>query len=111
MITAGEGKYRVWLKREDVGSSILYILGGGERSHVGSVVVKEPGKSPSVVTLEGHFDDVVLTPIAEAACEEFSEVVVVVGGVHIDNATRKEIDLLVSNCKQLVKCIVSLRQA
>jgi hypothetical protein len=31
--------------------------------------------------------------------------VVAVGGVHVDNATKKEIDLLVENCKKLAKKI------
>ena len=31
--------------------------------------------------------------------------VVAIGGVHVDNATKDEINLLVENCKELVKCI------
>jgi hypothetical protein len=105
MITSGEGKYKVWLEEKKIGDDIIYILGGGERAHVGGVVICEPNKEPQVVRLEGHYDDIVLKPIAETACKKYKVKVVAVGGVHVDNATKKEIDKLVENCRELVKCI------
>ena len=35
--------------------------------------------------------------------EEYKKKVVSIGGVHVDNATKEEINLLVENCKKLVK--------
>ena len=105
MITSGEGKYKVFLEEKKIGNDLIYILGGGERSHIGGIVICEPGKKSRAITLEGHFDDIVLKPIAEAACKKFNVKVVAVGGVHVDNASQEEIDLLVKNCKELVKCI------
>ena len=103
MITSGNGKYRVWLKRYTIGDDLVYFLGGGEKPHVGSVVVKEPGKPVQVILLEGHRDDVVLCPIAEQACEKYQTTVVVVGGVHVDTASEEEIHLLVENCRSLLQ--------
>jgi hypothetical protein len=105
MITAGEGKYKVWLKLEMLSNERVYILGGGERPHVGSVVVKEPEKELRIMKLEGHYDHMVLEPIAIAACEKYKTKIVAVGGVHVDNASKDEIDLLVKNCKELSECI------
>jgi gallate decarboxylase subunit D len=105
MITSGRGKYKVWLQRQDIGADILFFLGGGERSHIGGVVIVEPGKKADAIRLTGHYDDVVLKPIAEAACKKYKTKVVAVGGVHVDNATKREIDLLVENCKKLIKKI------
>lgn len=105
MNTYGEGKYAVWLKKELVGDDIVYMLGGGERPHVGSMVVKEPGKRARVVKIGEHYDYIVLKPIAEEACKKYNRTVVAVGGVHVDGATKKEIDILVNNCKELIKCI------
>ena len=48
---------------------------------------------------------IVLEPIAEAACKKYKKKVVALGGVHVDNATKEEINLLVNNCKELLKCI------
>jgi len=103
MLTAGKGKYKVWLKQEKIGDNILFVLGGGERSHIGGIVVCEPGKKPQSIRLEGHFDDIVLKPIAEAACKKYKTKVVAVGGVHVNDATKEEIALLVENCRVLSK--------
>ncbi|UCE39497.1 MAG: hypothetical protein JSW00_09850 [Thermoplasmata archaeon] len=105
MITAGSGKYKVWLKKEILSGELLFILGGGERPHIGGVVVMEPGKEPETIKLEGHYDHIVLEPIAKKACEKYNTKVVVVGGVHVDEASKDEIDILVKNCKELAECI------
>ena len=105
MITSGEGKYKVFLEKKKIDDDLIYILGGGEKSHIGGVVICEPDKESKVIRLEGHYDDIVLKLIAEAACKKYNKRVAAIGGVHVDNATEKEIDLLVKNCKELVKCI------
>lgn len=105
MITSGKGKYKVFLELKKIDDDIIYILGGGEKSHIGGVVICEPGKISQVIRLKGHYDDIVLQPIAEAACKKYNTKVVAVGGVHVDNASQEEIDLLVKNCRELVKCI------
>jgi hypothetical protein len=105
MITAGSGKFKVWLKEEKLSDERLYILGGGERPHIGGVVVMQPGKKAKTIKFEGHYDNIVLEPIAEEACKKYNTTVVAVGGVHVDNASKDEIDILVKNCKELVKCI------
>ena len=89
----------------DDGYQCLLVLGGGEKPHIGGVVICEPGKSTQAIRLEGHFDDIVLQPLAEAVCKKYKVTVVAVGGVHVNNASQEEIDLLVENCKQLLKFI------
>jgi len=105
MITSGRGKYKVWLQRHDIGDDLVFFLGGGERSHIGGVVIAEPEKKIKAIRLTGHYDDMVLQPIAEAAYKKYKKKVVAVGGVHVDNATKQEIDILVENCKKLAKKI------
>lgn len=105
MITSGEGKYKVFLEKHILDDDIVYILGGGEKSHIGGVVVCEPGKKPEIMKSEGHYDYIVLQPIAEEACKKYNKKVVAVGGVHVENANKEEIDILVKNCKELIKCI------
>jgi len=105
MITSGRGKYTVWLRRYEIGEDLVFLLGGGERSHVGGVVIAEPGKKIQSIRLSGHYDDIVLRPIAETACEKYKTKVIAVGGVHVDNATKEEINLLIKNCEKLAKKI------
>lgn len=102
MITSGSGKYRVWLEKHQVGPDLVFFLGGGEKPHIGSIIVAVPGKPLQVTALEGHRDDVVLRPMAQKACEKYGVTVVVVGGVHVDRASKEEIDLLVKNCLGLL---------
>lgn len=104
MITSGEGKYRVWLKEKKIGDDRLYILGGGEKTHIGGIVICGPKKT-DVIRIEGHYDDIVLKPIAERACEKYKTTIVVIGGVHIENAKKEEIDKIVKNCRSMISCI------
>ena len=105
MNTSGEGKYKVYLVKKKLNQDLIYLLGGGERSHIGGVVICEPGKNSQVIRLENHYDYIVLKPIAEKACKKYNKKVTVIGGIHIDKATKEEIKIIVENCKELVKCI------
>jgi len=105
MITSGEGKYKVFLEEKKLTDDIIYILGGGEKSHIGGIVIYEPNKPSQIIKFKGHYDHIVLQPIAEAACKKYNKKVVAIGGIHINNATKSEIDILVKNCKELIKCI------
>ena len=105
MITSGDGKYKVWLKQMELGNDRMYVLGGGEKTHLGGVIICEPGKETNVISLEEHYGYVVLKPIAEEACRKYDTKVVALGGVHIDNASKEDIDKIVENSRDLVKCI------
>lgn len=105
MITLGEGKYKVYLDKISIGNDLIYILGGGEKPHVGSIAICEPEKKIQVIKFDGHYDYIVVEPIAQAACKKYGKKIVVIGGIHIDNATKDEIDLIVKNCRELIKCI------
>jgi len=105
MITLGEGRTKVFLEKKKLGDDLIYILGGGEKSHIGGAVICVPGKKPNVLTYSTHHDYIVLTPIAEAACKKYNKTTVAIGGIHIDNATKEEIDIIINNCKGLQKQI------
>ena len=103
MLTSGKGKYKVWLEQKRMGQDLVYFLGGGEKPHIGSIVFCEPGKKTKITKLPGHYDYIVLKPIAETACKKYKKKVVALGGIHIENATKDEIDIIVKNCHILVK--------
>ena len=101
----GEGRYKVWLEKKQLDNGLVYILGGGEKSHIGGLVYKEPNAQAQIIKVQGHYDLEVLLPIAEAASAKYNRPVAVTGGIHIDNATKDEIEILINNCKELLKCI------
>ncbi len=105
MITAGEGKYMVWLKKQELDKGLVLMLGGGETSHLGGAAYVTPDGEEDTIVVEGHHDLDVLLPIAREACRKYKVPVLATGGVHIDNASKSDIELLVSNCRELIKCI------
>jgi len=105
MITSGEGRYKVFLEKRELDDDLIYILGGGEKSHIGGAVICAPGEKSHVLTYSTHHDYEVLMPIAEVACKKYNKTVVAIGGIHIDNATKEEIKIIIDNCKELEKCI------
>jgi len=105
MITSGKGRLKVFLEKKELDSDLVLILGGGEKSHIGGIVICEPGKKTNVIKLGTHKDHIVLTPIAEKACEKYNKTAVAIGGIHIDNAKKEEINQIIKNCKELLECI------
>ena len=103
MITSGEGRTRVWLEVQEIGEDIVITVGGGDRPHIGGVVLKLPDEEVRTMPIGTHRDLEVLIPIAEAAYEKYGKSVVVVGGIHIDDATQEEIQSIVRNCERLVR--------
>ncbi|MFH1237184.1 MAG: hypothetical protein V1648_02155 [Candidatus Aenigmatarchaeota archaeon] len=101
MLTAGKGKYKVWLKEARQGKDVILFLGGGERTHIGSVVVCAPGKPAKVLNRKGHYDWMVAIPIAEKKSRKTKKAVVCIAGIHVNNASKKEIEILKKNCKAI----------
>jgi hypothetical protein len=101
MISAGSRKFKVWLREVRHGDDIVIFLGGGERPHVGSVVLCEPGKKPRILNRKGHFDWMVAKPIASIVCRKRKRPVVCIAGIHVDDAKKEDIELLKKNCKLL----------
>jgi len=105
MITSGKGKYKVWLEVKDIGSDKLLILRGGEKPHIGGIAICQPDEKPKIISLQNHEDHRVLLPIAEKGCNKFGVTTIAIGGIHIDNASKNEIDIILKNCEELISCI------
>ena len=105
MITSGEGKTKVWLEKKQVGEDLVLILGGGEKTHIGAVIMCTLDGKTQILKYGTHKDYIVLEPIAKIACEKYKTNVVATGGVHIENASKKEIEEVIDNCKRLEECI------
>lgn len=81
-----------WVRR--AGPDVVVVVGGGERPHVGVVVVAQPypsrgrpgrwSASSSVVTIPPHKEEPVARGLAEALVAATAGVVVVTAGVHDD---------------------------
>ena len=79
---------------EEVGDDLVIAVGGGQRPHVGCVVLaqpqpsKRPGRqwsaSCSVLTIPPHKEEPIARGIAAAVAEATGRVTVVTAGVHDD---------------------------
>ena len=95
------------------GDSFAQLVEGGEKPHIGSVVIACPDKSKKVNytiwTDAGHKDNIVAEDAATELMKSlnFDKNVVVIAGLHIDNATREDLDRLVKNSNNLVKNLLA----
>jgi len=97
--SAGTGKHKVFLQEKKIGPGILLHLYGGKK-HIGCVVIAEPNKKTIVEKFQNHKDYIVAKPIAEACSATQNSRVVCVAGIHLDNATKQDIDKIVKNCRE-----------
>lgn len=77
-----------------VGDDVVVAVGGGDRPHIGCVVMAvpvadagKPGDSPSisVLTIPPHKEEPIARAVAESVCRRFGRVAVVTAGVHEDD--------------------------
>lgn len=106
-LSVGEGRLQVELRSHTMGKDrIVFIYNGKE--HLGAVAVAEYSHSDqrasaSVISRYGHRDDQIARSAALAIARKTKRAVCVIVGVHLDQATRQEIDQLVKNSEKLVR--------
>ncbi len=103
---AAEGRrLRAVVVRE--GRDLVVAVGGGDRPHVGCVVLAVPcpgrSASSSVLTIPPHKEEAIARPMAETIAARTGSVTVVSAGVHEDGATRDAIDAWLSLGRQLAE--------
>ncbi len=102
MISAGEGKYTVRLESYTVGKDMLIVITGGEEDHIGSATLIEEKDHLQTMIKKGHQDHVISEKMANIIYDTIGKDLLVVCGIHIDNASKEEIDILVNNAQACV---------
>lgn len=102
------------------GNDLAAMLYGGEKSHIGSVCVSVPRDSlkkdgsvsctTSVVNLLGHKDEILGRMVSETLCVRYQTVTVCTCGVHIDHATKEQLDDIVVTVKRMLTEVSSTEQ-
>ena len=106
-----KGRVTLTLEITPAGDDLCAVLTGGESPHVGGVVISTPRPSlkgdgsisatSSVINLPGHKDGEILQFLAEKICISRETVVTASGGVHIDDISSAEIELVFEGVEQL----------
>ncbi len=102
MISAGEGRYSVRLESYDIGKDMLIVITGGEEDHIGSATLIETKGHLQTMIKKGHQDHVVSERMANIIYDTIGKDLLVVCGIHIDDASKEEIDILVKHAQACV---------
>lgn len=102
MISAGEGRYTVRLESYNVGKDMLIVITGGEEDHIGSATLIEAKSHLQTMIKKGHQDHVISEKMANIIYDIIGKDLLVVCGIHIDDASKEEIDILVNNAQTCV---------
>ena len=106
--TYGNGKYIVNISVHDTnGAGLAVFVRGGDKPHLGGVALASPGIEMHgrtlskcdlwTITVPGHKDAELAQRIAKKICIASGEPVSVSLGIHVENATPEEIELICSN--------------
>jgi len=109
--SAGRGKFKVEALAFKVSEGLVVMLVGGEKPHVGAVALSYPeaetGKlAASLLSVPRHRNGEVAKPASRLLARKFKVPVAVVAGLHVDNATRKDVEKLVSNAGKALERLV-----
>lgn len=120
-INNGSGKHKIYLYATVTTGGIMANLVGGDRPHLGAVVLALPGRSlpcrdvvsctSSIIPLTGHKDDEAARPLAEMLAKETELPVSIAAGIHIDNASAEDIEIVKKNCLDCGRMLISLIQS
>ena len=107
MISMGKGRYTVTLESHKIGKDRLVIITGGEEEHIGSATLIEEKGHLQTISKKGHKDHIVSERMANIIYDKIGKDLLVVCGIHIDDASKEEIDILVDNTQACVDRLLS----
>lgn len=82
-----------------VGADDLIVVSGGTLPHIGAVVIASYEKGEVKIISYGfphHKEEELFIELAKVWCNTFQKKTVILGGIHIDNATKEQINDLVN---------------
>ena len=99
-------KWKVDLNSFEMGDDLVLMLTGGSKPHIGAVALAIPYKetsSASLLSVYGHKDGEIAKPLAEKVSKEIKKTVIVIVGIHLDNATKEDIQKFIDNSNNEVE--------
>ncbi len=110
VLEQGTEKYKIKLEILTTnGRGINVFITGGDTPHVGAVALAVPSKNAAtaqrtcdinIITAYGHKDRFLAEKAADRICRTTGEIVSVTAGVHVDNATKEDLQILIDNTMQ-----------
>lgn len=117
-LKAEEGRISILMKAMLLGNDMCVIVSGGDSPHIGCTILSVPRPSldnrniisstESVLNLTGHKDDDALKIVARLLSSGLNKNVVVTGGIHVDNITKEEINIVIKLLKGCTEKLIKL---
>lgn len=92
-------RYRIEAKAYCMGNDLIVLVGGGTHPHAGAFTVHRAATTAEQnmsVCFPGHRDDIVAQKFLSVLSELWDGTVIVIAGIHVDQATQEDIRLLLS---------------
>ncbi len=115
ILKVGEGKYIIESIIVFCGKDLNISIVGGDKPHIGAISIASPTEklyngikrsaTTSVISLQDHKEDKLACLAAKKIATALDCVVSVSVGIHIDNVTKQEIEILNDNFMELVEKI------
>jgi hypothetical protein len=112
----GESGREIWARVTEAGEDFVIVVGGGDRPHVGCVVLALPIQSKnrpgawsaccSVLTLPPHKEEPIARGIASRITEALGRVTVVTAGVHEDDLDQDGVAVYLRLGEELAEVLV-----
>lgn len=115
-VEIGREKHRIQIDVLLTDDGINIALTGGEKTHVGGIVLIVPRASLSgmgigsdawVAPVPGHKDTIAAEKVGTIICREIGEVIAISAGIHLDNASPADIEIIMKNCLEGAKIVAN----
>lgn len=106
-VEMGREKHKIQINVMITDEGINMVLTGGEKTHVGGIVLIVPrpsltglgtGSDAWIVPVPGHKDTIAAEKIGTIICRKTGEVIAISAGIHMDNASSDDIEIIMKNC-------------
>ena len=113
----GKGRFKIWGSLSICKGGSSLVIFGGEKPHIGTAVITVPRPSlkthtqlsttSSVINLVGHKDEFIAKKAAEKLAIKLKRVTCVTAGVHIKDASSRELKILIRNADKLTDILLN----
>ncbi len=105
-VSKGEGRLKVSAHLFKIGEDYLVLIHGGEKSHIGGLALSVKGSPPIAFSLPQHKDYLVAVKAASMLSRDLGATCLVVAGIHVENASKEEIEILVKRSEECIRLLI-----
>ncbi|MCX5816887.1 MAG: hypothetical protein NTX75_11715 [Proteobacteria bacterium] len=116
VIEEKNGRFEIFAEIKQLGKDLLVIVYGGA-AHIGAIGMAQPRASlrdpekasatSSTYTYIGHKEDAVVKTMSEEIAKRLNKKVVVVAGIHWDELSMEEIEIIMEACRTITEKVIT----